>query len=133
LNCVLDTDVLIAILDDRDSHHRQADALITALHKRAEGALLSLVNYAEALVKPAEDEATLLTAHDAVVALVELVVPNDAIARDAARFRALGVSLADGFAMATARARGAALASFDRRVRRAAVDAGVELHAMIAV
>jgi predicted nucleic acid-binding protein len=41
------------------------------------------------------------------------------MARLAARRRALGISLADGFAIATAERLGAELASFDRRVRRA--------------
>lgn len=50
------------------------------------------------------------------------------IARDAARHRALNsISLADGFAIASARAREASLASFDLRVRRALPAAGVEL------
>jgi predicted nucleic acid-binding protein len=46
---------------------------------------------------------------------------------DAARLGALNISLADGFALATARAQGAALASFDRRVRRAVKSAGLDL------
>jgi predicted nucleic acid-binding protein len=95
--------------------------------------LLSLVNYAETLVKPAEDERTLRTAIDAIATLgIELISPTPAIARDAARFRTLNVSLADGFAMATARAHEATLASFDRRVRRALPRAGLELDRMLA-
>ncbi|MBA3747166.1 MAG: PIN domain-containing protein [Solirubrobacterales bacterium] len=50
---------------------------------------------------------------------MRLIAPTPAIARDAARYRQLNISLADGFAIATAQARGASLASFDRRVRRA--------------
>jgi len=49
------------------------------------------------------------------------------------RMRAFGVGLADGFAMATARARNATLATFDRRVWRALGAAGLELAPMIAV
>ncbi len=79
-------------------------------------------------MQPAQSEETLETALDAFDGLgVELVTPTEAIAQDAARFRALGVSLADGFAMATARARGATLATFDRRVRKALPPAGIEL------
>jgi len=89
--------------------------------------LLSVVNYAETLVRPAEDERSLGAAVGAIDALgIELVAPTPAIGRDAARLRVLGVSLADGFALATARALDASVATFDRRVRRAAQSAGVE-------
>jgi predicted nucleic acid-binding protein len=93
--------------------------------------LLSLINYAETLVKPAESERMLDAAVDAIAALgISLVAPTPTIAREAARNRALGVSLADGFAMATATANGASLASFDRRVRRALPRVGLELDQM---
>jgi predicted nucleic acid-binding protein len=125
---VLDTDVLIAALDRRDAHHQAASRTFGDLLDRKASVLLSLVNYAEALVRPAEDEDTLRIAIDAVAALgIELVAPTPAIARDAARFRALNVSLADGFAIATAKAHKAALATFDPRVRRALPMAGVAL------
>lgn len=89
--------------------------------------LLSVVNYAEALVRPAADEASLRAAVRAIDALgIELVAPTPAIGREAAELRGLGISLADGFALATARARAASLASFDRRVRRALKAAGIE-------
>lgn len=126
--CVLDTDVLIAALDRRDTHHREAARGLTSLLDRKVSLLLSLVNYAETLVRPAEDERTLRTAIDAIATLgIELVAPTPTIARDAARFRTLNVSLADGFAMATAKAHEATLATFDRRVRRALVKAGIVL------
>jgi hypothetical protein len=57
----------------------------------------------------------------------QLRAPTPAIARDAARLRALNISPADGFALATARAHNASLASFDRRVSRATSSAGLEL------
>jgi len=125
LSCVLDTDVLIAALNRRDAHHAQA---ATAVRQLRGGMLLSLVNYAEALVQPAQDERMLEAALDGISGLgVELVAPTPAIAQDAARFRAFGVSLADGFAMATARARGATLATFDERVRSVLPHASIEL------
>lgn len=131
--CVLDTDVVIAALDRRDAHHRPAAKAITAMSRAGDGLLLSLVNYAETLVKPAEDERTLRIAIDAIAALqIKLVAPTPTIARDAARHRALGVSLADGFAMATAHARDATVATFDRRVRRALPKAGLELTGALA-
>jgi predicted nucleic acid-binding protein len=126
--CVLDTDVLIAALDRRDAHHRDAARAITAMLGDGITLLLSLVNHAETLVKPAEDERTLRTAIDAIRALqIRLIAPTPRIARDAARYRALGVSLADGFAMATAQSHDASVASFDRRVRRALRKAELEL------
>lgn len=126
--CVLDTDVVIAALDRRDAHHAQATAAITQMIDREVALLLSLVNYAETLVKPAQTEPTLRVALDALNALgVRLVAPTAAIARDAARHRAQNISLADGFAIATAHARGASLASFDLRVRRALPATGVPL------
>ncbi len=118
--CVLDTDVVIAALDRRDPHHPEAARAITAMSSQEVPLLLSLVNYAETLVRPAEDDETLRIATNALAALgVRLVAPTRAIAVDAARHRGLNISLADGFALATAHARGAFVASFDRRVRRA--------------
>jgi len=126
--CVLDTDVVIAALDRRDAHHAHAAAAITAMIGAETELLLSLVNYAETLVKPAESEATLRSAVGALAALgIRLVAPSPAIARDAARHRGLNISLADGFAIATAQARGASVASFDARVRRALRTTGIEL------
>jgi len=123
---VLDTDVVIAALDRGDSHHRRAAKAISGMIEGDDELLLSTINYAEALVRPAEDDGTLRVAVDAIAALeVRLIPPSPAIARDAARIRSLGVSLADGFALATARERSATLASFDGRVRRAMKRLGI--------
>lgn len=131
--CVLDTDVVIAALDRDDAHHAAAAASITAMIDAGTTMLLSLVNYAETLVRPAQDQGTLRTAIAALSALgIRLVAPTETIARDAARHRGLNVSLADGFAIATASANGATVASFDLRVRRALPAAGVELAAELA-
>lgn len=126
--CVLDTDVVIAVLDDEDAHHRTARRAVSAMLEREMSLLLSTVNYAEALVRPAEDERLLRVATDALAVLgVRIVAPTPPIARDAARHRGLAVSLADCFAIATAQAHGAAVATFDRRVRRALRSVGVAL------
>jgi predicted nucleic acid-binding protein len=126
--CVLDTDVVIAALDRRDLHHANAATAIKRLTEDGVLLLLSLVNYAEALVRPAEDERNLKTARDALVALgIRLVAPTPSIAVDAARHRGLNISLADGFALATAQARDAHVASFDRRVRRVLPKVGLQL------
>lgn len=125
--CVLDTDVVIAALDRSDAHHQVATRLIGALSVTESPLLLSLINYAETLVRPAQDDATLRVAVRAIEAMgISLVAPTPAIARDAARMRSLNISLADGFAVATARARGASLASFDQRVLRSLPMLGVD-------
>jgi predicted nucleic acid-binding protein len=130
--CVLDTDVVIAALDRRDSHHEDAARAVKAMIDEGIPLLLSLINYAETLVRPAEAERSLRAAVDALGALgVKLIAPTPAIALDAARHRALRISLADGFALATAQARQASVASFDRRVRRALPRVGLELAACL--
>jgi predicted nucleic acid-binding protein len=127
-SCVLDTDVVIAALDRSDIHHHDAAQAISAMiHDRVK-LLVSTVNYAEALVRPAESEDTFRGALDAMAALgIRPIAPSAAIARDAARYRSLKVSLADGFALATARAQSASVASFDRRVRRAVSALDLEM------
>ncbi len=126
--CVLDTDVVIAALDRADVHHRAASRAFKRLAAEDVELLLCTVNYAESLVRPAEEESTLRTAVAAIAALGIRLVPADApLARAAARRRGLGVSLADGFALATAQRHDASLASFDRRVRRALRPAGLRL------
>ena len=128
--CVLDTDVVIAALDRRDAHHQRAATAINAMIDSETPLLLSTVNYAETLVRPAENEQTLRAAVNALAALgIRLVSPSPGIARDAARHRGLNISLADGFAIATAQARAASVASFDTRVRRALRTLDVELAA----
>jgi predicted nucleic acid-binding protein len=127
-SCVLDADVVIGVLDRSDSHHRAAVRALRRIADAGTRMSLSLVNYAEALVLPAEHPETLRAAAHSIDALgIELVAPTPAVAREAALLRAQGISLADGFAIATARARDAGLASFDRRVRSAARRAGLEL------
>ncbi len=87
-SCVLDTDVVIAALDRRDAHHDHAAAAVSEMIGSDTELLLSLVNYAETLVRPAEDEQTLRSTIDALAALgVRLVAPTPAIAQDAARHR----------------------------------------------
>ena len=126
--CVLDTDVVIAALDRSDAHHRSATVLLRGLNEKATPLLISTINYAEALVRPADDPETLGIAVDAIAAVgVIPVPPSAAVAREAARLHGLGISLADGFALATAMSRSVSIASFDARVRRAAGEAGVQI------
>ncbi len=131
--CVLDTDVVIAALDRADAHHRAAAAGFERFAASGTELLICTVNYAEALVRPAEDERTLRAAVDAIASLgIRTSAPDATLARNAARRRALGISLADGFALATAEREGADLASFDRRVRRAVETIGLQLSPALA-
>jgi predicted nucleic acid-binding protein len=126
--CVLDTDVVIAALDRRDAHHGPAAAAFRRMTEDETELLLSAINYAESLVKPAESEGTLRAAVNAIASLrIRVIAPDAATARSAARLRGLGISLADGFALATAIAHDATVASFDKRVRRALRPAGLRL------
>jgi predicted nucleic acid-binding protein len=126
--CVLDTDAVIAALDRGDAHHKNAARAFERMAEEEVDLLISAVNYAESLVRPAEDERTLRAAIDAISALrIRIVAPDAAVARAAARYRNLGISLADGFALGTAKAHKATVASFDRRVRRALRPAGLRL------
>jgi len=126
--CVLDTDVVIAALDRADAHHAAAAAAFERFITGRTELVICTVNYAEALVRPAEDERSLRAAVDAIASLgIRTSSPDAALARIAARRRALGISLADGFALATAERVGADLASFDQRVRRALKSIDVRL------
>lgn len=119
-SCVLDTDVVIAALDRADAHHPAAREAFGRFASTRTELVICTVNYAEALVRPSEDERDLRAAVDAIASLgIRTSSPDAGVARLAARRRALGVSLADGFAIATAERLGAEVASFDRRVRRA--------------
>jgi predicted nucleic acid-binding protein len=127
--CVLDTDVLIAALDRQDAHHSHAASAVKAIINDGTPLLLSLVNYAETLVRPAEAKSSLRAALDALDTLgIKLIAPTPAIALDAARHRSLNISLADGFALATAQAHHATVATYVRRVRSALPKVGLELN-----
>jgi predicted nucleic acid-binding protein len=131
--CVLDTDIVIAALDRADAHHSAAAKAFERWAAEDVELLLCTVNYAESLVRPAGDERTLRAAVEAISSLgIRLLAPDAALARTAARRRGLGVSLADGFALATAERAGADLASFDKRVRRALDSAGLRLSPALA-
>lgn len=60
--CVLDTDVVIAALDRADAHHDAAARAFERLVAERVELLLCTVNYAESLVRPAEDERSLRAA-----------------------------------------------------------------------
>jgi predicted nucleic acid-binding protein len=124
---VLDADVLIGALDASDAHHKLARAQFEAWQADATQRLVSLVNLTEVLIAPAARPRQLNAAREAIAALgVSTHTPNEAIAVDAARLRGEHpISLPDAYALATARHVGGQLVSFDRKVARAAAQAGI--------
>ncbi len=125
---VLDTDVVIGALDRQDTHHADAATVLGRLTDEGVALHLCAVNYAEALVRPAQETALLERATAAIAGLgIAVLAPDEAVARDAAALRGLSVSLADAFALATARSLDAQVWSFDARVLRAARAVGLEV------
>lgn len=117
---------MIAALDRSDAHHRAAAAAFARFEAEGAELLICSVNYAEVLVRPSQDERTLRAASEAIAGLgIRIQAPGASVARLAAKHRNLGISLADGFALATAERAGADVASFDKRVRRALKRAGI--------
>jgi predicted nucleic acid-binding protein len=122
LKLVLDADVLIGALDRSDSHHVQARDLFTDWREQQATRLMSVVNLSEVLVAPGSDPARLRAAREAIAALgVEVHRPGEAIGVRAARLRAHHpISLPDAYCLATAGYTSGTVASFDRKVLRAA-------------
>lgn len=119
---MLDADVLIGALDGSDPHHAQARALFTRWREQEMSRLVSVVNLSEVLVAPAADSQRLRAAREAIAALgVAIHQPNEAIGVEAARLRGRHpISLPDAYCLATAKHAGGSVASFDRKVIRAA-------------
>jgi predicted nucleic acid-binding protein len=122
LKLVLDADMLIGALDGSDPHHAQARALFTGWQAQDARRLISVVNLSEVLVAPAADSRWLRAAREAIAALgVAVHQPGESIGVEAARLRCRHpISLPDAYCLATAKHAGASVASFDRKVIRAA-------------
>jgi predicted nucleic acid-binding protein len=122
LKLVLDADVMIGALDGSDSHHAEARGLFTEWRKQQATQLMSVVNLSEVLVAPSSDPERLRAAREAIAALgVEAHRPGEAIGVRAARLRGHHpISLPDAYCLATAGHTGGTVASFDRKVLRAA-------------
>lgn len=122
MNVVLDADVLVGALDGSDAHHAVARRLFARWRAHDARLSISIVNLSEVLVAPAADRQRLHTARQAIAALG--VVPHQAgesVAVEAARLRGRHpISLPDAYCLATAKHVEAAVASFDRKVVRAA-------------
>lgn len=125
--CVLDTDVVIAALDRADAQHARAADLFRNMSRQDVRLSMSAVNYAEVLVRPSMDDMLHRAAVSAMRKLgIKVVAPGTVVAQAAARLRARhNISLANCFALVTARREGVQLASFDAGVRRAAGDESI--------
>jgi len=122
LKVVLDADVLIGALDGSDLHHASARALFMRWQEQDVPRLISVVNLSEVLVAPAADGRRLRAAREAIAALgVAVHQAGEAIGVEAARLRGRHpISLPDAYCLATAKHAGGSVASFDRKVIRAA-------------
>ncbi|MEJ7824540.1 MAG: PIN domain-containing protein [Solirubrobacteraceae bacterium] len=119
---MLDADVLIGALDGSDLHHPPARALFMRWQEQDVLRLISVVNLSEVLVAPAADGRRLRAAREAIAALgVAVHQAGEAIGVEAACLRGRHpISLADAYCLATAKHAGGSVASFDRKVIRAA-------------
>jgi predicted nucleic acid-binding protein len=124
---LLDADVLIGALDSSDAHHRDARTLLVGARERQDSLMVSAVNLTEVLIAPAAHAARLAAAREAIAALgVVIHQPSEAISVDAARLRGRHpISLPDAFLLASARSIGAAIATFDQKVKRSAAREGL--------
>jgi predicted nucleic acid-binding protein len=124
---LLDADVLIGALDSSDAHHQDARTLLVGARERQDSLMISAVNLTEVLIAPAAHAARLPAAREAIAALgVVIHQPSEAISVDAARLRGRHpISLPDAFILASARSIGAAIATFDQRVKRSAAREGL--------
>lgn len=122
MKLVLDADVLIGALDGSDTHHADARQLFTDWQEQQATCLMSVVNLSEVLVAPGSDPQRLRAAREAIAALgIAVHRPGETIGVRAARLRARHpISLPDAYCLATASHTGGAVASFDRKVLRAA-------------
>jgi predicted nucleic acid-binding protein len=133
LKVVLDADILIGALDGSDPHHSRSRQLFNGWQERDATRLISVLNLSEVLVAPAAHDDRLRAAREAIGALgVAVNQPSEAIGIQAARLRARHpISLPDAYCLATASRTGGELASFDRKVLRAAEAERIPLAAMV--
>lgn len=132
MKIVLDADILIGALDGSDLHHSRSRQLFSDWQKQDATRLISVINLSEVLVAPAAQEDRLRAAREAIGALgVAVHQPSEAIGIQAARLRARHpISLPDAYCLATASRTGGEMASFDRKVLRAAEAERIPLTAI---
>lgn len=132
MKVVLDADILIGALDGSDLRHSHSRQLFSDWHEQAVARLISVINLSEVLVAPAAHDGRLRAAREAIGALgIAVNQPSEAIGVQAARLRAQHpISLPDAYCLATASRTGGEVASFDRKVLRAAEAERIPLAAM---
>ena len=123
---VLDAGVLIGYLDGTDAHHAAAYSLLT--HAVDDDLAANALTLAEVLVAPAR-AGRLEPVLDALTALElqELAVPVN-LSAHLARLRVdTGLRMPDCCVLLSAELTGAGVASFDRRLTRAAAQRGLDV------
>lgn len=113
---VVDASVLIAWLDDRDTQHRAAIEVLTAVERF----VVHPLTLAEVLVHPARhDREGQVVARLEAIGMVVSTLPVDPVAL--ARLMAVtGLKMPDCVVLACAVGHGAGVATFDERLRTAA-------------
>jgi predicted nucleic acid-binding protein len=121
---VLDASVLIAHLDDRDTHHERARELLAGTGGEQLGA--STITLAETLVAPTRaGRVADVTAALGRLEVAELPLGEDASARLARLRVEAGCKLPDCCVLLTAQEHGGAVASFDSALIDAAARLGI--------
>lgn len=105
MKVVLDADILIGALDGSDPHYSRSRQLFNGWQEQDTTRLISVINLSEVLVAPAAHDDRLRAAREAI-------------------------SLSDAYCLATASHTGGELASFHRKVLRAAEAERIPLAAM---
>lgn len=125
---VLDANVLIAHLDDRDAHHERAKRLLVDTGAEPLGA--STITLAETLVAPTRagrrEEVTAVLRR---LGITELPLGDDASGRLAQLRVDAGCKLPDCCVLLAAQEHGAAVASFDSALIDAAGSLGLSIRA----
>ena len=120
----LDASILIAVLDVRDAHHEAATTLLE-MHA-ARSFVIGPVNRAEILVGPTRaGQVEEFLAALSAMGIAELPFPGDASVRLAGLRVATGLRIPDCCVLLTAQQSGAAVATFDDRLRPAARSLGL--------
>jgi len=123
---VLDARVLIAFLALDDPHHSAADRLLLEAIDSGTSLVVNTVTLAECLVLPTrQDRVAMIVTKLVALGVVEVAFPAGAAERMAQLRVDTGLKLPDCIVLLTALHQRGTLATFDDRLRRAALDQGV--------
>jgi predicted nucleic acid-binding protein len=118
---VLDTSVLVALLDGGDTLHEPVTSTLAEAWEAGEELLVPSIAYAEALVRPLERGGETLERAEAFFAIQTIVPIDRADAREAARLRGLHrrwLRMPDALVLATGLLRDANILTGDSRWAR---------------